>query len=282
MIAWPLARDVELLQELGLRRIALLARKLDALDDDDAAERLLRTSGLEVDNLMVGAVLDLARPEQWDAGRDAIRRALARARRFGADAAIITTGPAIGLTWEDAADAFVAATAPVVAEAQASGTTLVVEHTNGLRFDLGFVHTLRDALDVAERAGVAVCMEVNNVWGERALRDTIARGVARIRTVQVNDFVVPTTSTPDRAVPGDGHIPLARIVRDLEDAGYRGPYELEVVGPRIEAEGYASAVRRSVEHLDALLRASDAERARRDADRDARASEPTPAPGRTT
>ena len=36
--------------------------------------------------------------------------------------------------------------------------------------------------------------------------------------------------------------------------GYRGPYELEIVGPRIEAEGYASAVRRSVEHVDALLR----------------------------
>ena len=97
-------------------------------------------------------------------------------------------------------------------------------------------------------------MEVNNVWGERALRDTIAAGADVIRTVQVNDFVVPTTATPDRAVPGDGAIPLARIFGYLEDAGYRGPYELEIVGPRIEAEGYPSAVRRSLEHVDRLLR----------------------------
>jgi sugar phosphate isomerase/epimerase len=254
MLSWPLARDVELLAELGMRRIALLARKLDALGDDDAAERLVRAAGLAVDSLMVGPLLDLARPEQWDDGRAAMRRALARARRFGADAAVITTGPAIGLTWEDAADAFVAAVAPVVAEARAGGMTLVVEHTNGLRFDLGFVHSLRDAIDLARRAGVAVCMEVNNVWGERALRDTLARGADLIRMVQLNDFVVPTTSTPDRAVPGDGHIPLARILRDLDDAGYRGPYELEIVGPRIEAEGYPDAVRRSLEHLDRLLR----------------------------
>lgn len=258
MIAWPFDRDVALLRDLGLRRIALLARKLDALGDDDAAVRLVRDAGLAVDNLMVGALFDLARPEQWDEGRAALRRALARARRFGADAAVITTGPAIGLTWEEAADAFVAAVAPVVAEARAVGSTVVVEHTNGLRFDLGFVHTLRDAVDLARRSGVALCMEVNAIWGERALRETIRRGADLVRTVQVNDFVVPTTATPDRAVPGDGSIPLERILRDLEEAGYRGPYELEIVGPRIEAEGYASAVRRSVEHVDRLLRRVDA------------------------
>jgi sugar phosphate isomerase/epimerase len=258
MIAWPFARDVELLCELGLRRIALLTRKLDALADDDAVERLLRDAGLAVDSLMVGPLLDLARPEQWAEGRAALRRALARARRFGADAAVITSGPAIGLTWEKAADAFVAAVAPVVDDAHADGMAVVVEHTNGLRFDLGFLHNLRDTIDVARRARVAVCLEVNTVWGERALRDTIRAGVDRIRIVQVNDFVVPTTATPDRAVPGDGVIPLERLFRDLEEAGYRGPYELEIVGPRIDAEGYASAVARSVEHVDRLLRAVSA------------------------
>ncbi|MBY0276839.1 sugar phosphate isomerase/epimerase [Candidatus Binatia bacterium] len=254
MIAWPLARDVALLSELGLRRIALLTRKLDALADDDAAERLVRDAGLEADSLMVGPLLDLARPAQWEEGRASIRRALARARRFGANAAVITSGPAIGLTWEEAADAFVAAVRPVVDAARADGMTLVVEHTNGLRFDLGFLHNLRDTIEVARRAGVSVCLEVNTVWGERALRDTIRDGVDRIRIVQVNDFLVPTTSTPDRGVPGDGVIPLERLLRDLEEAGYRGPYELEIVGPRIEAEGYESAVRRSVAHVDELLR----------------------------
>jgi sugar phosphate isomerase/epimerase len=254
MIAWPFARDVELLRELGLRRIALLTRKLDAIGDDDAVERLVRDAGLEVDSLMVGPLLDLARPEQWDEGRAALRASLARARRFGADAAVITSGPAIGLTWEQAADAFVAAVAPVVDDARDDGMTIVVEHTNGLRFDLGFLHNLRDTMDVARRADVKVCLEVNTVWGERALRDTIRTGVDRIRIVQVNDFIVPTTMTPDRAVPGDGVIPLERLFGDLEEAGYRGPYELEIVGPRIEAEGYASAVARSVAHVDLLLR----------------------------
>jgi sugar phosphate isomerase/epimerase len=180
---------------------------------------------------------------------------LARARRFGADCAVITSGPAGALTWEDAASALAGALEPVVAEAREAGMTIAVENTNGLRFDLGFLHNLRDTIDVARGIGLGVCMEVNNVWGERALRDTIRAGVDLIRMVQVNDFVVGTTSTPDRAVPGDGDIPLARILGDLEDAGYRGTYELEIVGPRIEREGYPSALARSLEHVDGLLRA---------------------------
>ena len=254
MITWPLARELELYAELGVTRVALLARKLDALGDDDEAERLVRAAGFQVDSLMVGPLLELARPVQWDEGRAALRRALQRARRFGATCAVITSGPAVGLTWEQAADAFVEALRPVVEEARAGGMTIAVENTNGLRFDLGFLHNLRDTIDVAKRAGVGVCMEVNNIWGERALRATIAAGVDAIRMVQVNDFVVGTTSTPDRAVPGDGDIPLARIFGYLADAGYTGPYELEIVGPRIEAEGYPGAVRRSLEFIDRLLR----------------------------
>jgi sugar phosphate isomerase/epimerase len=257
MITWPLEREVALLGDLGVTRVALLARKLDALGDD-AALPLVQGAGFVVDSLMVGPLLDLARPEQWAEGRDALRRALARARRFATSCVVITSGPAVGLTWEDAADAFVAATAPVVAEASRSGMTIAVENTNGLRFDLGFLHNLHDTIDVARRAGVRVCMEINNTWGERALRETIASGVDAIRMVQVNDFAVPTTATPDRVVPGDGAIPLGRIFGYLEEAGYRGPYELEILGPRIEAEGYPSAVRRSLEHVDALLRAQGA------------------------
>ncbi|MEW6269594.1 MAG: sugar phosphate isomerase/epimerase family protein [Thermodesulfobacteriota bacterium] len=252
-ITWPLAGDLALYAELGVERIALLSRKVDAAGEDEAL-RMVRDARVTVDSLMVGPLLELARPAQWEEGRSALRRMLARARRFGADCAVITSGPAGVLTWEDAASAFARALEPIVAEARDAGMTIAVENTNGLRFDLGFLHNLRDTIDVARTIGLRVCMEVNNVWGERALRDTIRAGVDSIRMVQVNDFVVPTTSTPDRAVPGDGVIPLARIFGDLEQAGYRGPYELEIVGPRIEAEGYPSALRRSLEHVDALLR----------------------------
>jgi hypothetical protein len=41
-------------------------------------------------------------------------------------------------------------------------------------------------------------------------------------------------------------------------AGYGGAFELEVVGPRIEDEGYGSAIRRGVAAMEQLLTESGA------------------------
>jgi sugar phosphate isomerase/epimerase len=122
---------------------------------------------------------------------------------------------------------------------------------------VGFVHTLADAVDLARRLDVGVCMEVNACWAERGLATTIAAGVDRLRLVQVSDYAVGTLSTPNRLVPGDGDIPLERILSLVLAAGYPGCFDLELIGPRIEEEGYRSACTRSIERLSDLLAALD-------------------------
>ena len=44
-----------------------------------------------------------------------------------------------------------------------------VEHTTPMRRDLGFVTTLADAVELAERADLGVCVELNNAWVEMHL-----------------------------------------------------------------------------------------------------------------
>src|SRR3954449_239940 len=94
---------------------------------------------------------------------------------------MITAGRAGSMPWEEAADALADAIAPVRAHAAASNLPLGFEHMNPLRSDVGFVHTLRDAVDLAIRLDVQVLMEVNNCWAERGLRDTIINGVDPVR-----------------------------------------------------------------------------------------------------
>ena len=96
-------------------------------------------------------------------------------------------------------------------------------------------------------------MEVNACWSERALDATIRDGVDTLRLVQVSDFAIGTLSTPNRLVPGDGDIPLERIIGTVLDAGYTGCFDLELIGPRIDDEGYPSAIRRSVDWLTEVL-----------------------------
>jgi sugar phosphate isomerase/epimerase len=228
--------DLSFYRDAGIGAIGVATRKLH---EPEAVEALVAADLDVVDVIGVGS--------------RRVGEGIAVATRVAAPMVVLTTGPAGPVTWDEAADAFAATMAPLVDEARVAGVALVLEHTNSLRADVGFVHTLRDAVDLARRVGLGVCMEVNACWGERDLAATLRDGADVLRLVQVSDYAVGTTSTPDRLVPGDGDIPLRRILGDVLAAGYEGRFELELVGPRIDAEGYASAITRSVTALSELL-----------------------------
>jgi sugar phosphate isomerase/epimerase len=139
--------------------------------------------------------------------------------------------------------------------AERAGVRLAVEDTSPMRIDLSFTTTLRDTVDLAVALGTGVCVEVSSCFSERGLHATLATAADRgvLDLVQVSDVVVPALSTPDRAVPGDGHVPLERIVRTVLATGYRGAFSVEQVGPRIDVEGCGPAVLRAVAHLDPIL-----------------------------
>ena len=249
---WTLDEDLAFYREAGVDAIGASLAKLEAAGLDVGARRL-RDAGLRVTNLIGIGPFVLADPSRWEAQRDRVRRALDAADAVQAECLILTTGPAGALTWEDAADALASALGPLLDDARARGIPFGLEHTNSLRVDVGFVHTLRDAVDLARRLGVGVCVELNACWAERALEATFRDGVDAFRIVQVSDYAVGTLSTPNRLVPGDGDIPLTRIVGQLLTAGYDGCFDLELIGPRIDEEGYADASRRAVGRLGDLL-----------------------------
>ena len=48
-------------------------------------------------------------------------------------------------------------------------------------------------------------------------------------------------------------MPLAALLSAITDAGYHGYVELEMLGPRIEAEGYGPAIARAIQVLEPML-----------------------------
>lgn len=209
--------------------------------------------GLRVANLIGLGPFHLANPASWPKQQDRLVHSLDTAAAVGAECMVFTTGPFAPLTWEAAADQLEAALAPVLREATARRVPFAIEHTNSLRVDVGFVHTLKDAIDLARRFDVGVCMELNACWAERALEATIREGVDRIRIVQVSDFKVGTVASSQRLVPGDGDVPIERILGVVLDAGYSGVFDLELIGDAIVAEGYDGAVPRAVAQLGSIL-----------------------------
>lgn len=249
---WSLDEDLAFYADAGIRHVGISVAKLEQAGWDDGVRRVC-DAGLRVGNLIGLGPFHLVDPTRWDRQRARLERSLTAASDLAAECVVFTTGPAGSLTWEEAADALEAALASTLADAGRRGVAFALEHTNSLRVDVGFVHTLRDAVALARRLGTDVCVELNACWAERGLAETIERGIERFRLVQVSDFAVGTLTTPDRLVPGDGDVPLVRILREILAAGYGGAFDLELIGPRIEEEGYASALRRATEWLSATL-----------------------------
>ena len=254
---WSLDEDLAFYAEAGIHTISVHQRKLEATGDPMAAAARILEAGLTVSTLLTDNPLRLDDPEQWLDGAYELGRSLDLTEQLGSETLTIPTGAAGTLPWERAADALEEALRPTIAEAARRELMVLLEHSNQLRKDIGFVHSLRDTVELGWRFDTGACLEVTACWQERNLAGTITAGVDRIGLVRLSDLAIESRTTPDRLVPGDGDLPLARIVDQLLEAGYEGFFDIELRGPRIDEEGYATAIGRSLEAIRDLLEPPD-------------------------
>jgi sugar phosphate isomerase/epimerase len=190
--------------------------------------------------------------DEGEAGRQLIRAIDVTASVGGTQIYLISGGRG-SLTWEEGAARFARLIAPCLGHAAERGVQLLVENASAMNADMHMAHTLPDAVRLAETAGIGVCIELHACWMEGDLAGNFARAMPLAGLVQASDYVLGDRTTPCRAVPGDGVIPLERLLRQLLDLGYEGLFDLELVGPRINAEGCYAASTRAAAYLSDLL-----------------------------
>jgi len=253
LVTEPSAAFIAHCRDIGVPAMTLVTPVLEQPGDLAAAKAELAKGGPRVAtvNHMFAHHPDIER----DTG-EAHRRLVAAidmAADLGAGAIYLITGGRGTLDWESAAARFADLIAPGKAHADARGVRLLVENAGAFNVDIHLPLTLDDAVRLAEIAGIGVCVELHACWFESGLKERLRRVMPLAGLVQVSDYVAGDRSTPCRAVPGDGMIPLERILGDVLEAGYQGVFDLELVGPRIVAEGPREASRRAAENLSAIL-----------------------------
>ena len=241
-------------QALGARRATLTGPALLAPGGlEDARAKLSEDLQLQSIAHLFSASPLSQDPAEWQQPRETLDRLIDMAAELGADSIYMLTGGRGNLSWAEAADCFKSAIAPCRERAEGAGVALAIENASALYADLHIAHTLADTLALAELADIDVCIELFFCWAEADLPGLFERAMPRCRLVQVSDYVYGDRALPARAVPGDGCVPLAALLTQLRQAGYRGPWELELLGPRIEDEGAAKAVPRAASYLADLL-----------------------------
>jgi len=251
----PLAADISMWQDIGIDHVALILPKIKDVGWEAAAD-MVTGAGLRVSTIFGPTYRPLDADRSlgtWDADQAETVRTVEFAASIGAASVYVCSGAAPSLTWDEAAAAFAELVAPAVARSAELGVPLLVEPTNPLRADISFIHWQRDAMDLARRAGTKVMLDFQSCWYERGLEAVVRENIDLVGVAQLSDYVIGTAETGNRVVPGDGDIPLERLVTMALDAGYEGAFDLEVMGPRIEEEGYPSAVRRAVDRAGELL-----------------------------
>ncbi|WP_298690517.1 TIM barrel protein [uncultured Sphingomonas sp.] len=250
----PFATHLEQVVRLGARAIGPGLEEITATGVD-ASARALRDAGLTVSTLTHRA-FSFATTEDAGAGRDRLNATIDVAATIGARTITMTTGGRGALSWRDAAARFAEAIAPCAERARTAGVALSLEPTSHLYADASIAHRLADTVALARAAGIGVGIDLFACWTDADIEDAIAAAGPIAALVQVSDHVAGDRALPCRAVPGDGMIPLDRLVPLIVHAGFYGFWDIEVIGPRLAADGYGKGLARAADRLGTWIDAA--------------------------
>lgn len=247
----PLAGQADTIARLGAHGISPdLEQVLEA--GIAKAGAAIRDAGLELATLTHRAFA-FATPGETAQARERLLRTLGIAAELGAQNVIMTTGGRGAHAWPEAAKRFVEAIAPCAQAARAAGIGLGIEPTSHLYADASIVHRLADTVAVAKLAGLAVMIDLFACWVDADIEAALADAAPISPLAQISDYVLGDRGLPCRAVPGDGAVPYERLIPLMVSVGFRGWYDLEIIGPRLQAEGQETGLKRAAAHIGRLL-----------------------------
>jgi len=214
----------------GIGWVGAWRHKINPLHE---SARAIREAGLRVSSLCRGGFFPAATAGERKKRVEDNLRAIDEAAALDAGLLVLVCGPAPDRNL-DAARAMVS-----------DGLSQIFDHAKGCGIRLGIeplhpmyaaersvIVTLRQANELAAQfnaATVGVVVDVYHVWWDPEVYTQIARAGSRIFGFHVSDWMVPTNSLlMSRGMMGQGVIEIRRLRRAVEEAGYRGPIEVEI------------------------------------------------------
>lgn len=236
---WSLKKCIEGSARHGITGISPWRDKLAEYGVQNAAKHI-RDVGLTVTGLCRGGMF----PAKDAAGRQAAvednKRAIDDAAALGAQCLVLVVGgmPHGSKDLAGARQQVQDGIAALLEHAKAAQVPLAIEPLHPMyAADRACVNTLGQALDICDALGsgqsdthLGVAVDVYHVWWDPQLKAQIDRAGQRVLAFHVCDWLVPTTDLLlDRGMMGDGVIDIPAIRAMVEEAGYRGFCEVEIM-----------------------------------------------------
>ena len=252
---WSFEEDVEQYLAVGIGQIGVWRPKLADFGEIRGLD-LLAESGLGVSSLhWTGGFTGSDARSYTESLQDA-REAMRVAAELQANCLLVHSGPRAGHTRNHARRLLQQALCELLETAQDACVPLALEPMPPeSASDWTFLHTLDETMELIDRIGspwLKIAFDTYHFGHDPALLDRIPELVPRIALVQLADAAGPPSDEQDRFPLGRGNLPLNEIVGRLRAADYDGAWEVELMGPEIEASEYHALLRQTVDAFHEL------------------------------
>jgi sugar phosphate isomerase/epimerase len=250
---WSFEEDLEHYAAVGVGAVGVWRQKLSDFGEEKGAE-LLADSGLAVSSLQwAGGFTGSDGRSHAESLQDA-RLAVRLAAELQAECLIVHSGSRGVHTHNHSRRLFRQAIDKLLPLAEEVGVPLALEPMNG---DCGHEWTFLSCLEEARTFvesyhsdHLRIALDTYYWAHDPRLKDHLAELAPRLALVQLGDARQPPGGEPDRCPLGEGSLPLREIISRLDAAGYRGFYEVELMGAEIEASDYREVLAQALRTFD--------------------------------
>lgn len=231
---WPIEEAAKNYAASGVKGITVWR---DALDGRNIGQtgKMLREHDLTIVSLCRGGFFAHKDPGKRKSAIDDNRKTIEEAAELGTSLIVLVCGADPAQSLEESRKHIHDGIHALIADASAAGVRLAIEPLHPMYADTrSAINTLAQANDMAEDLNspwVGVAVDVYHVWWDPFLENEIARcgKGGNLMAFHTCDWNTPTTDLLlDRGLMGEGCIPVRKIRKYVEAAGFDGFNEVEI------------------------------------------------------
>ena len=253
---WSFEEDVANYVAAGIPAIGVWRQKLSDFGEEKGIE-LLADNGLRVSNLLwaggfTGSDGRTFRESLADA-TDAIRLA----GDLHCTCLVVYSGSRAGHTRNHARRLLTSALVELSTAAAEHNVALAIEPMHpACAGDWTFLTSVDDALEIIDQVGspqIKLAFDTYHLCHDDRMVDRLESLVPHVAIVHIGDTKAAPDGEQNRCRLGEGQLPLGEIVARFDAAGYRGYFDVELLGEEIEATDYRQLICHCKRTLDEML-----------------------------
>ncbi len=255
-LRWGFQEDAQAYAERGFQGIGVYRPKLEDFGLDRAVDLLAEFSLTATSLSWAGGFTGSDGRPVDEAVADAMG-AVRDAANLQADILILLAGGRNNHIRNHARRTVCDAIKQVAIVAEEFGVQLSIEPFHrGCGNEWSFVNDLQSTLEIIETVGspqLGLALDTYHVMDEEIV-SWLPEIVQHVNLVQLGDARHSPVGEMNRCLLGKGCVPLRKILSTLDEYGYAGALEVELIGEDVESLSYEELLDHTREYIDATLK----------------------------